>query len=160
MTKNKAIEIISYHKALIDRDKSGLLDKNLEYEAIDMAIKALEQPTSNDCVSRANLIDKLEILDKRYGSDFYWNVRKIVDSLPPVTPTQCIATVRFSKDDIRKICNERIEIECTHGICKHCHNAVKNYGNGRIYCVFSNCIYDEDFYCKEFKKRGNLDGSN
>lgn len=43
MTREKAKEIISYHKILVDRDKSGLLDKQLEYQAIDMAIKALEQ---------------------------------------------------------------------------------------------------------------------
>ena len=47
-----------------------------------------EQEPSDDCVSRANLINQLEILDKRYGSDFYWEVRKIVDSLPSVTPTR------------------------------------------------------------------------
>jgi hypothetical protein len=39
-------------------------------------------------VSRRELIDKLEIIDKRYGSDFYWEVRKIVDNLPSVTPTR------------------------------------------------------------------------
>ena len=43
MTVQKAIEIISYHKALVDKDKSGLLDKELEYEAIDMAVEALEK---------------------------------------------------------------------------------------------------------------------
>ena len=43
MTTYKAKEIISYHKILVDRDKSGLLDKELEYEAIDMAEKSLEK---------------------------------------------------------------------------------------------------------------------
>lgn len=43
MTREKAIEIINYHKILVDEDKSGLLDKRLEYEAIDIAIKALKQ---------------------------------------------------------------------------------------------------------------------
>lgn len=43
MTREKAKEIISYHRYLVDKDKSGLLDKELEYQAIDMAIKALEQ---------------------------------------------------------------------------------------------------------------------
>ena len=42
MTTDKAKEIISYHKILVDRDKSGLLDEKLEYEAIDMAVEALE----------------------------------------------------------------------------------------------------------------------
>ena len=43
MTREKAIEIIKYHKILVDNDKSGLLDKDLEYEAINKAIEALEQ---------------------------------------------------------------------------------------------------------------------
>ena len=28
--------------------------------------------------------------------------------LPPVTPTHCIAEVKFSKEELREICNERI----------------------------------------------------
>jgi hypothetical protein len=46
----------------------------------------LEQQPNDDCVSRANLISKLEILDRIYGSDFYWETRKIVDKLQSVTP--------------------------------------------------------------------------
>ena len=68
-----------------DREPSGKIYE--EHKLILDLIKALEQQPSDDCVSRADLIDKLEILDKRYGSDFYWEVRKIVDILPPVTPT-------------------------------------------------------------------------
>lgn len=56
--------------------------------ALDMAMQALEQEPSDDCVSRANLISKLEILDRRYGSDFYWETRKIVDKLPSVKPQE------------------------------------------------------------------------
>ena len=57
MTIQKAIEIISYHKILVDRDKSGLLDKELEYKAIDMAIEALKYQEINHNYSRIhNLI--------------------------------------------------------------------------------------------------------
>lgn len=41
-----------------------------------------------EMVSRANLISKLEILERRYGSDFYWETRKIVDKLPSVKPQE------------------------------------------------------------------------
>ena len=56
-------------------------------------ITALEEGATvsdwcEDAVSREDLIDKLEIVDKRYGSDFYWEMRKIVDRLQPVTPVQ------------------------------------------------------------------------
>ena len=59
-----------------------------EWYVLDDVIKWLEQEPCNDCVSRVDLINKLGIIDKMYGSDFYWEMRKIVDSLPPVTPAR------------------------------------------------------------------------
>jgi hypothetical protein len=47
-----------------------------------------EKEPCEDAVSRRELIDKLEIVDKMYGSDFYWEMRKLVDKLSPVRPTQ------------------------------------------------------------------------
>lgn len=86
---------------------------------------------SEDCVSRKAVLDCLTATGlKKF--DFILDARKKVNNLSPVTPIQ--------------------------GICKDCHNAVKNYGNGRIYCLFSNCIYDEDFYCKKYEKRGSENG--
>ena len=195
MTKEQAIAILSNEKRLCKPYVKKKMGEDLVYEALDMAIKALEQQPSDetikylecndidvqkftesmkkqrlqvikpnicdDCVSRQAVVEYIKSCGAELGHDIEnESVREDILNMPPVTPAHCIAEVRFSKEDLREICNERIEIECTHGICKHCHNAVKNYGNGRIYCVFSNCIYDEDFYCKEFKKRGNLDGSN
>ena len=62
-----------------------------------------------DCVSRIDLVNKLEVIDKRYGSDFYWEVRKIVDSLPSVKPVACIGTVKFNKEDMQKIVDEAVK---------------------------------------------------
>ena len=50
-------------------------------------------------------------MDCAVGKD----VENYMSTIPSVTPTRCIATVKFSKEDLRDICNERIEIECTHG---------------------------------------------
>lgn len=47
-----------------------------------------EHESCEDAVSRRELIDKLEIVDKMYGSDFYWEMRKLVDKLSPVKPVQ------------------------------------------------------------------------
>ena len=80
----------------------------LDYDEAEKIIEALEQEPCEDAVSRADLIDKLEIIDKSYGSDFYWEVRKIVDSLPPVKPVACIATVKFNKEDLRRIVDEEV----------------------------------------------------
>lgn len=90
MTREKAIEIIkrafssweSEYRFSVEEDWSE------EYEARDMAIKYLEQEPCDDCVSRADLISKLGILERRYGSDFYWETRKIVDKLSPVNPQE------------------------------------------------------------------------
>ena len=38
----KAKEIIDYHNVLINNDKSGFLDKEMEYKAIHMAIQTLD----------------------------------------------------------------------------------------------------------------------
>ena len=64
-------------------------------------IDILEQESCDDCVSRANLISKLEILERRYGSDFYWETRKIVDKLPSVTlqPKWILCSERLPNHD-------------------------------------------------------------
>jgi hypothetical protein len=60
----------------------------LEYHEAEEIIKALDPENCEDAVSRRELIDKFEIVDKMYGSDFYWEMRKLVDKLSPVTPIQ------------------------------------------------------------------------
>jgi len=60
----------------------------LDHDEAEKIIEALEQEPCEDAVSRIDLIDRLKIVDKRYGSDFYWEVRKIVDSLSPVKPVR------------------------------------------------------------------------
>lgn len=92
---------------------------------------SLEQELCEDCVSLTkeaytDLVDKLEILDKRYGSDFYWEVRKIVDALSLVTST--------------------------HGTCKDCEHCGNKYANNRIYCSWLSNFFEEKFYCADFKK--------
>jgi hypothetical protein len=47
-----------------------------------------EKEPCEDAVSRRELIDKLEIVDKMYGSDFYWEMRKLVDKLSPARLVQ------------------------------------------------------------------------
>ena len=115
-----------------DREPSGKIYE--EHKLILDLINALEQQPSDDCVSRADLIDKLEILDKRYGSDFYWEVRKIVDIFPPVTPTH-----RTCKD------------------CKHWKDSDGVYRRG--VGAESKCpinikeVYEGNFYCADFARR-------
>lgn len=80
MTRKEAKEILENHPW-----------KN---EAMKMAIKALEQEPCEDCISRRELNNKIEMLDMRYGSDlrygsdFYWGTKGIIDELPSVYPRQ------------------------------------------------------------------------
>ena len=169
-------------------------------QAIDMAIKALEQQpsedcvslevykqvvwerdiaieqlkelgysfgekisTSDDCVSRQAVIDMTGLSNWFDSSDDYNSFVEDLCKLPPVTPTQCIAAVRFSKDDLREICNERIEIECTHGTCKDCfYYNIDEDGHGYHCEKYGHTRFPvyADFYCKDFEKKGGSDGSN
>lgn len=52
------------------------------------AIKLIEQPTSDDCVSRQAVLDKAELIELEDGQTFYCIDPEDVKSLPPVTPTQ------------------------------------------------------------------------
>lgn len=60
------------------------------YEEHKLILELLEQPTSDDCVSRAEVIDELNRLGRNAFKDDtdYDNFFAFVDSLPPVTPTQ------------------------------------------------------------------------
>lgn len=68
-------------------DRQFYDDEDLN-NAIDMAIKALEQPTSDDCVSRKAVA---EIINKqRFGIHqiSMGIIKEKIESLPPVTPMQ------------------------------------------------------------------------
>ena len=126
------------------------------YDKRDSDCPLIEIEQSEDCVSRQAL---LEFVESKYQSN-WWNVDEVlakIKSLPPVAPVCGIATVQFSKEDLREICNERIEIECTHGTCKDClnHGINKQYEDidGARYCSSFRTYTGYDFYCADFEKR-------
>lgn len=145
-------------------------------EVLTDYLKRYFMPTiSYDCVSREQAIKTISTdiqlnLEGKSGLLKYSdeikdilktlldNQEKKLKSLPPVTPTQCIAAVRFSKEDLREICNERIEIECTHGICKDCTKSkiLNDFEGYSIVCSrFGRMAVNPDFYCADFEKQGN-----
>lgn len=85
MTREEAIAFLQGRIDLIDKYYPDIKDYR---EALDMAIKALEQP-SEDCVSRQSMLDAITEIDDNTNMDIYTNeVREIIKDLPPVTPTQ------------------------------------------------------------------------
>lgn len=194
MTKEEAIAVLVNAKYELSNQVASKHCR-AKYEAIDIAIKALEQQTSDDCVSRKPSIPKewqdsfkdvddfIEFIwDRVDTSDFEDSYTSPVknaepnelfkvtasdkreqlydlfvemikrDKVPPVIPTQCIAAVRFSKEDLRDICNERIEIECTHGTCKDCTNYVVGALDEEI-CLRGYELIHKDFYCADFERK-------
>lgn len=177
MTKEEretAIEYFKFHRKIFCDDHLKNCPKDsIAYQATlkertfyDMAIKALEQQSSEDvmaihtqgldegirCAMCTNSMKSDTGCDGgcRVDEDMY---KKVMDTIrnhivSPVTPTQCIAEVRFSKEDLREICNERIEIECTHGTCKDC----KKYRNSLEHCTQWVMPTNDDFYCADYEK--------
>lgn len=86
MTKEKAIQILNQRECcrecVVDNGDCNDCEK-----AFEMAIKALEQQPSDDCVSRQYLLSKIWDADTRCG---YVQVvdRADIENAPPVTPTQ------------------------------------------------------------------------
>lgn len=119
--------------------------------------------SSEDCVSRQAVLAIAG--DSCLDLDNYEDTKEFCDAineLPSVTPTRCIAEIKFSKDDLREICNERIEVECTHGTCKDCKHWKDSDGvYRRGVGAESKCpinikeVYEGNFYCKWFEKRGS-----
>lgn len=125
-------------------------------------IKTLEQQPSEDCLSRQAVFETIDDCNRDGLKGIFCSYdagerfKEYIKKLPPVTPTHCIATVRFSKDDLREICNERIEIECSHGTCKDC----KHRDPEDIMCDCGHTIVwqtprPDNWYCADFEKRGN-----
>jgi hypothetical protein len=129
MTKEQAIEVLNTYYRGENNDDREFCD------AIEMAIKVLEQPTCEDCVSRQAVLDMATTIQT---DDFSGNeIIEVIDiddvkTLPPVTPT--------------------------HGTCKDCkHYYMDEDGHG-YHCEkfdYTRFPVYADFYCKDFEKRGD-----
>ena len=108
MTKEKAIKKI----------KSYLIDylPIEDYEEAEEIIEALEQKSCNDAISKASVFEIMgNLMSIPYDFDRPINEKDVSESmdkiraLPPVTPTKCIATVKFSKEDMQKLIDEKMK---------------------------------------------------
>lgn len=108
-----------------DRPTFDMLEK-----VKNRAIKALEQPTSDDCVSRQAVLDILSHYAHNFGAD------NGIKSLPPVKPTH-------------GTCKD----------CKHWKDSDGVYHRGigaESKCPVNNSrVFEGTFCCAAFEKRGN-----
>ena len=87
MTREEAIAILrNQHRWTGEPEKIN--EVRAENEALDMAIKALEQDPCQDCISR-QAVEKITWEEPSYTDPFnvLTEVREKVRALPPVTPT-------------------------------------------------------------------------
>ena len=102
MTNAEAIEQLKHMKVFIGYDAESPMVKEMQ-SALDLAIKALEQRSSDDCISRTRLLEHLENITMDTNPDHYedkdkwyqangFNLCKVgieiyVKNLPSVTPS-------------------------------------------------------------------------
>ena len=96
MTEEQAIKILKKDKALCEfnpttgEDEPISEDCRKSAEALDVVIKALEQQSSEDCVSRQAVLQMIEDIENAggfIGYNTYSEAFDRVDNMPPVTPT-------------------------------------------------------------------------
>lgn len=87
-----------------------------DYEEVDEIIKAIEQPCK-DAVSRQAILkwikESVELYANTYSIDMLnmWMLfEEQIKAMPHVTPVACIATIHYSKEDLRKLLEEKIDI--------------------------------------------------
>lgn len=175
MTKEQAIEKAKeQYSEIWDCDINHPKYEDTVEEIVTGVIRLIMQPTSDDCVSRTEVIKTIENCyipnetpsshteHEEYGTLIpKMGLIDTISDLPPVTPTHCIAEVKFNKEDLREICNERIEIACEHGTCKDCKHwkdsdGVYRRGIGaESKCPINNSrVFEGTFYCADYEKRG------
>lgn len=135
MTREEAIIHLDYLKDFKTPD---------QVEALNMAIKALEEPSYNSVKSELDAISRQDALDcltanglKKF--DFILDARDKIKNLPPVKPQEpktghCKDCKYFEYDSVAKV--DGIPIIVAHEICKR-------WGDG--------CKTKEDGYCFLFE---------
>lgn len=140
MTKEKALEIFKFMlksgKGTIDYWNGTIPEQRA---AIEMAIKALEQKPSDDCVSRKELYNHCfdaTIIGKS-GKSITRGIllEDEIDGLPPVTPTRKSGLCWIERFD-----NESMWLECPHchmdsiaayNYCPNCGASFKEEKRGK-----------------------------
>lgn len=134
--EEEAIEQLKHMKVFISYDTENPLVKRMQ-SSLDIAIKALEQPSCNDCISRQAVIKHLENITMDTNPDHYdskdkwyqangFNVCKVgteiyIKNLPSVTPQPKMGRLIFSDGYWRcSACKEKalLKLDNSEGNCR------------------------------------------
>ena len=94
-------------------------------QTLNQVMDWLEQELCEDAISRRELNNKIEMLDMRYGSDFYWETKGIIDKLPSVYPKQKTGhwidkDVRGSIEPYCSVCGDSVDTTYHYNYCPNC----------------------------------------
>lgn len=100
MTREEAIGIVvcmAYHTRPDEED-------------VEQAIEVLKQEPCGNAVSRKAVVEYIKASDADLGHDCEKEiVLGDILTMPSVKPVACIATVKFSKEDMQKLVNEKMK---------------------------------------------------
>ena len=109
-------EEASFILANIDR---RVCDDELN-DALDVAIKALEQQSCEDCISREAMWKVVHECETHNSPSWVW--REMLSQLPSVTPTRSTARWERLVDDFKKCskCGKPVKLYRKHEYCPNC----------------------------------------
>lgn len=102
MTKEEAKGLLDNLLGMVEDNQNNDYDK-----ALRMGIKALEQEPCADAVSKKAVLGLFNKSDMRSWAMSL--VKRQIEEMPPVKPVACIAEIKFSKEDMQKMVNEKIK---------------------------------------------------
>jgi hypothetical protein len=118
MTREEAIEMLNSFPHF-----NGEQNTQRIYDAVDMAIKAIEQEPCEDAISRTFLKEAFHnFFQGLKHSVTEEDVQAYIDAAPSVKPVACIARVEFDEEKMKEIAEEaaeRIVEECEDAISRN-----------------------------------------
>lgn len=107
MTNEEAKEILAIYRFNLIQSISNQLEEDIE--ALDMAIKALEQQPCEDAISREEAI---RVAEQGQIQGYEWQFKKLCN-LPSVTPSRSKGKWIQTKDDCDGVNFYDFSFECT-----------------------------------------------
>lgn len=111
MTREELIRNLKYTMKKHESDNVPTCGTNISIMCKDI-LDYLEQEPCEDAVSRKavhNMLEDIPIVDTDKWFNWLQKACLRLADLPSVTPTKCIATVKFSKDDMRELIDEKMK---------------------------------------------------
>lgn len=102
MTREEAKDLLDNLLGMVEDNQDNDYDT-----ALQMGIKALEQEPCADAVSKKAVLGLFNKSDMRSWAMSL--LKREIEEIPPVKPVACIAEIKFSKEDMQKLVNEKIK---------------------------------------------------